>query len=58
MEKNRKKITDLIKTLDTYKAAEKKSNDGVAYLQKDHEVPRYWARTLTAHYLKTKEKLV
>jgi hypothetical protein len=38
--------------LDTFGAVGKKSNDAVAHLQKDHGVPRYWARTLTTWYLK------
>ena len=31
----------------------RKSNDVVSHLQKDHGVPRYWARTLTTWYLKS-----
>jgi ABC-type sulfate transport system substrate-binding protein len=54
IEKTGKKITEWIRILDKFNAAEKKSNDVVAYLQKDHEVPRYWARTLTTMYLKQK----
>jgi len=42
--------------LDRFGAAKKKSNDVVAHLQDDHGVPRYWARTLTTRYLKSKEK--
>lgn len=40
------------KVLADFKAADKKSNDVVAHLQKDHDVPRYWARTLTTWFLK------
>lgn len=54
MEKTGKKISEWIKILDKFKAAEKKSNDVVAYLQEEYDVPRYWARTLTTHYLKQK----
>lgn len=54
MEKTGKKIADWVKILDKFKATDKKSNDVVAYLQTEHEVPRYWARTLTTHYLKSK----
>jgi hypothetical protein len=54
VEKTGKKISDWIKILDKFKAGEKKSNDVVAFLQKDYDVPRYWARTLTTHYLKQK----
>lgn len=52
VEKTGKKLADWMRILDKFKAAEKKSNDVVAHLQKDHHVPRYWARTLTTHYLK------
>jgi len=55
IEKTGKKISDWIKILDKFKAADKKSNDVVAYLQQEHNVPRYWARTLTTHYLKKAE---
>jgi hypothetical protein len=55
IEKTGKKISEWIKILDKFKAAEKKSNDVVAHLQADYNVPRYWARTLTTHYLKSKE---
>ena len=54
IEKTGKKISEWIKILDKFKAAEKKSNDVVAYLQQEYDVPRYWARTLTTHYLKQK----
>lgn len=56
IEKTGKKISDWIKILDKFKAADKKSNEVVAYLQSEHEVPRYWARTLTTYYLMQKEK--
>ena len=52
VEKTGKKISEWISILDKFKAAEKKSNEVVAFLQKEHSVPRYWARTLTTHYLK------
>jgi hypothetical protein len=55
VEKTGKKIAEWVKLLDKFKAAEKKSNDVVAYLQNEHNVPRYWARTLTTHYLKSKQ---
>lgn len=55
LEKTGKKISEWIKILDKFKASEKKSNDVVAHLQADYNVPRYWARTLTTHYLKSKE---
>ncbi|MCB0792359.1 MAG: DUF4287 domain-containing protein [Flavobacteriales bacterium] len=56
VEKTGHKLAHWMKVLDGLKAAEKKSNDVVAYLQKEHDVPRYWARTLTTHYLKQKAK--
>lgn len=55
MEKTGKKIADWVSILDGFKAVDKKSNDVVAYLQQDFEVPRYWARTLTTYYLKSKQ---
>jgi len=54
IEKTGKKIAEWINILDTFNAAGKKSNDVVAYLQQEYNVPRYWARTLTTHYLKQK----
>ncbi|MFL5763390.1 MAG: DUF4287 domain-containing protein [Bacteroidia bacterium] len=54
VEKTGKKISEWIKILDKFGAADKKPTDAVAYLQKDFDVPRYWARTLTTHYLKKK----
>lgn len=54
IEKTGKKISEWIKILDKFKADEKKSNDVVSFLQKEHDVPRYWARTLTTLYLKQK----
>jgi Domain of unknown function (DUF4287) len=54
IEKTGKPIAHWIKVLDKFKAADKKSNDVVAHLQSEHGVPRYWARTLTTHYLKKK----
>jgi hypothetical protein len=56
IEKTGKRIADWKKILDKFHAAEKKSNDVVAHLQTDHNVPRYWARTLTTLYLKEKGK--
>jgi hypothetical protein len=52
VEKTGKTISEWLDILDGFKAAEKKSNDVVAFLQKDYQVPRYWARTLTTLYLK------
>lgn len=44
------------KVLDRFQARAKKSNEVVAHLVNEHGVPRYWARTLTTHYLKRAEK--
>jgi hypothetical protein len=38
--------------LERFGSASKPSNESVAYLQRTHGVPRYWARTLTTRYLK------
>jgi pimeloyl-ACP methyl ester carboxylesterase len=54
IEKTGKGITDWTTILDAYKAGEKKSNDVVAHLQSEYDVPRYWARTLATLYLKGK----
>jgi hypothetical protein len=54
IEKTGKPIAHWIKTLDKFGAVDRKSNDVVAHLQADHGVPRYWARTLTTLYLKTR----
>ena len=56
-EKTGKNTSDWIIILDKYQAADKKSNDVVNYLQQEFSVPRYWARTLTTHYIKSKDKL-
>jgi Domain of unknown function (DUF4287) len=54
-EKTGKKISEWLKILKQFKADEKKSNEIVAYLQAEYNMPRYWARTLTTYYLKQKE---
>ena len=51
MEKTGKNLEHWKKVLDAFGASAKKSNDVVAHLQ-TQGVPRYWARTLTTHYLK------
>lgn len=56
IEKTGKKIAEWIKILDQFNAIEKKSNDSVTLLQNEYNVPRYWSRTLTTHYLKSKER--
>lgn len=52
LEKTGKHMAEWISILDAFHAADKKSNDVVAHLQQEYNVPRYWARTLTTHYLK------
>jgi hypothetical protein len=52
VEKTGKDLAHWRGVLDALGAANKKSNDVVAHLQKDHDVPRYWARTLTSWYLR------
>lgn len=54
IEKTGKPLAHWMKVLTKFKAETKKSNESVAHLQDDHEVPRYWARTLTTRYLKEK----
>lgn len=55
IEKTGKPIAHWMKVLDKFNAAEKKSTDAVAHLTGEHDVPRYWARTLTTRYLKDRE---
>lgn len=55
IEKTGKNIAEWIVILDGIKAATMKSNDVVAQLQQQYQVPRYWARTLTTLYLKQKD---
>lgn len=55
IEKSGKNIADWIQILDKLKASDMKSNDVVAHLQKEYNVPRYWARTITTLYLKQKQ---
>jgi hypothetical protein len=52
IEKTGKSLAFWTSVLERFEAENKKSNDVVAYLQKEHQVPRYWARTLTTRYLK------
>ena len=52
IEKTGRPIAEWTALLDNFNAATKKSNDVVAHLQNEYKVPRYWARTLTTHYLK------
>ena len=56
VEKTGKPLAHWTRVLDAFGAATKKSNDSVAHLQQEHGVPRYWARTLTTRYLKSKAK--
>jgi hypothetical protein len=52
LEKTGKSLDHWMKVLDEFKAGDRKSNEAVDHLQRDHGVGRYWARTLTTHYLK------
>jgi hypothetical protein len=56
LEKTGKKILEWVSILDKINAASMKSNDVVAHIQTNYNVPRYWARTLTTYYLKEKGK--
>ena len=53
IEKTGKNITDWIQILTAFEAQNKKSNEVVAHLQNEYNVPRYWARTLTTLFLKS-----
>jgi hypothetical protein len=52
VEKTGKNLAHWTKVLSKIGAHAKKSNDVVNYLQTEHGVPRYWARTLTTGFLK------
>jgi len=52
IEKTGKPLAHWGKVLARFDAGARKSNDVVAHLQKEHGVPRYWARTLTTWYAK------
>jgi len=53
IEKTGKPIDDWIEILTAFEAKNKKSNEVVAHLQHEYQVPRYWARTLTTLFLKS-----
>jgi hypothetical protein len=53
LEKTGKSLADWQQILDRFGAARKKTAiEVVDFLQSEYNVPRYWARTLTTHYLK------
>lgn len=52
VEKTGKKLSEWSEILQSFDAANKKSNDVVKFLQTEFEVPRFWARTLTTRFVK------
>ena len=52
--KTGKPLAHWTKVLDAFDAAQKKPAESVVHLQKAHGVPRYWARTLTTRYLRSR----
>lgn len=54
--KTGKAISEWLRIIDGVAPTAKSSNDVVAHLQKEHGVPRYWARTLTTLHAKRKTK--
>jgi len=52
IEKTGQPLSHWMTILKQFKTETKKSNEAVAFLQNTHNVPRYWARTLTTRYLK------
>jgi hypothetical protein len=50
--KTGKPLAHWMKALKAFDAENKKSAEAVRFLQEEHSVPRYWARTLTTRYLK------
>lgn len=55
IEKTGKNLAHWDRVLAGFDAMSKKSNEVVSYLQNEHNVPRYWARTLTTRFLKSQE---
>ena len=53
VEKTGKPLAHWKKVLDKFGAADKVSKETVSHLQGEHDVARYWARTLTTWYLKS-----
>jgi hypothetical protein len=53
LEKTGKPAIYWTQVLEAFAAEKKNSNDVVGFLQARHQVPRYWARTLTTRYLKS-----
>lgn len=53
IEKTGKPLSHWTSVLSAAGASTMKSNDAVAMLVEQHQVPRYWARTLTTWYSKT-----
>lgn len=47
-----KKRADRMKFLDTFRAADRNSNDGVAHLYPERQAPRCWPLPTTTHYHK------
>jgi len=56
IEKTGNNIAHWAQLLHQFGAADKKSVESVEHLQKEHVVPRYWARTLVTGYLKKNGK--
>jgi hypothetical protein len=54
LERTGKNISEWAAILDKFDAVDKKGNEVVDFLQTEYNVPRYWARTLTTNYLKSK----
>jgi hypothetical protein len=54
LEKTGQPLTHWMQVIAKFGAAAKPSSAVVAHLQSTHGVPRYWARTLTTKYLKSK----
>ena len=52
IEKTGKPIAHWAQVLKEFGAVNKKPAESVNHLQKNHGIPRYWARTLTTAFLK------
>ena len=55
VQKTSKSSSEWRTILEAFGAKNKKSNDTVAFIQSEYQVPRYWARTITTMYLKMLE---
>lgn len=56
IDKTGKKSIEWIKILDQINADKQKTNEIVTFLLAEYNVNRYWARTITTYFIKSKGK--